>query len=250
VIGIGLIAVILAACNAGATSAPGSSADPGSSAGPTGGPGLSFDPGELPGFGAATTALDALDSYRYNVQFTSVDAEAGADGITIMSGIVVNQPEDASRTDMIEKAPDGSITSQTSFILAGNQAWTSDDGETWEAIPAEMAPFITQIFEAFRPEQIFSLYFAPATSGFGSAGQEEKNGIASVHYRADESAFGLFGTLAGFDASWEADVWLAVDGGHLVSSIVRGQGSDGELFEAIVDITNVNDPANAIIPPG
>jgi hypothetical protein len=263
--GVAILALATAACGPSATAAPGGeSAAPGSSvgpgaslpAGPTGGPGET--PGGATGegpFAAASTALDALDSYTFRVEVnsTSVSGSETTSDHSIFSGVVVNKPAKASSLDMQTLDAAGTVTDESTFVVIGSQAWTSDSGPSgpWTEIPAAAADAFIQSMAAFRPEQMFGLYFAGIGGDFHAVGTETKNGVATTRYQGDEAVGALLGAIAGVQGSWTSDVWIANDGGFLVHSEAGAQGSsggEGGSFSIIVDITSPN-ASGPITPP-
>jgi hypothetical protein len=227
------------------TSGPGDSQEPGSTDGPTGGNG-----GEA--FNAATTALDALDSYAFRVEIssTNVEGDVTTTSHNVMSGVVVNSPEEASSLIQEDLDADGNVTSTTGIVVIGDAAWVGD-GDTWTPIPAAQATAFIGSMSAFRPEQMFGLYFAGIGGNFSEVGGESKNGIESTHYQGDEEVGTILGGIAGFEGQWSSDVWIARDGGYLVHSEAGAEaaaGADAGSFLIVVDITDPNS-AGPIEPP-
>jgi hypothetical protein len=255
----------LAACGGSSSTAP--SNGPGESSGPgstpeasqgsesTPGPGESSTAGDgSVAFGAATTALTALASYAFRVEITS---STTTDGVVstdhqVLSGMVVNSPTQASSLDQRELDADGNTISVTGIIVIGGDAWIrSGDDEAWAPVPAAVAGGFVESMAAYRPEQMFSVYFAGIGGDFGVVGSESKNGVDCTHYQGDEAVGALLGTIAGVQGQWSSDVWIAKDGGFLVHSEAGAQGAtgtDSDSFQIIVDITDPNS-AGPIEPP-
>ncbi|HEX5149551.1 MAG TPA: hypothetical protein VFW02_10745, partial [Candidatus Limnocylindrales bacterium] len=193
----GLVAMLaLAACGGSSSQAPTSGSDQTSGPGESQEPGESLEPGSTDGatggngteaFNAATTALDALDSYAFRVEIesTSVSGDATSTSHTVMSGVVVNSPDEASSLLQEELDADGNVTSSSGIVVIGDAAWLGD-GDTWTPIPAAQATAFIGSMSAFRPEQMFGLYFAGLGGNFSEVGSESKNGIDSTHYQGDE----------------------------------------------------------------
>jgi len=224
---------------------PGDSQEPGSTDGPNGG-----DGGEA--FTAATTALDALDSYAFRVEIesTTISGDVTTTSDTVMSGVVVNSPEEASSLIQEELDADGNVTSSSGIVVIGDAAWVGD-GDTWTPIPAAQAAAFIGSMSAFRPEQMFGLYFAGIGGNFSEVGSESKNGIDSTHYQGDEEVGSILGAIAGFQGEWSSDVWIARDGGYLVHSEAGAEaatGADDGSYLIVVDITDPNS-AGPIEPP-
>jgi hypothetical protein len=119
-------------------------------------------------------------------------------------------------------------------------------------VPAAAVTPMTAAFAAFRPEQLFGTAFGTLGSDYHLVGTESKNGVNCQHFQGDASIGTFFSGLAGVSGTWSSDVWLAVDGGYLVSSNVQAAGATATSagsFSIDVEITNVNDPANVLTAP-
>lgn len=229
----------------GESQEPGDSQEPASTDEPTGGDGTEA-------FNAATTALDALDSYAFRVEIesTSVSGDATSTSHTVMSGVVVNSPDEANSLLLEELDADGNVTSSSGIVVIGDAAWVGD-GDTWTPIPAAQATAFIGSMSTYRPEQMFGLYFAGIGANFSEVGSESKNGIDSTHYQGDEEIGSTLGAIAGFQGQWSSDVWIANDGGYLVHSEAGAEadaGADAGSFKIVVDITDPNS-AGPIEPP-
>ena len=254
---MGMIGVLLLAGCGGSASQPPSSGSvesetPGDTHAPTEGTDETIDPGDgSEAFSAATTALDALDSYAFRVQLKTTTTDNGTVTASdaVYSGVVVNKPTAARTLVVSELDADGNVTSGTEYVVIGADAWLRDVGsEDWVSMSAAQ---IGGFLEAFRPEQMFGTYFAGIAGNFASAGSESKNGVDTTHYKGDESVGALLGTLAGVAGDWHSDVWIANDGGFLVHSeagVEAAAGAEGGSFLIVVDITDPNS-AGPIEPP-
>ena len=253
-------ALIAAACGGSAsaapTLAPGETATPAPTATSDATAPVSSDgvPDGSLAFSAATSALDALDSYEFQVEIATSKTTAGVEtkSRTVMSGVVVNRPDKASSLLMDEYDAADTITSSTGILIIGASSWTRNGAsDPWVAIPTAQADLFIQGFASFRPEQIFGLYFAGLGNDFTSAGSETKNGVPSTHYKGGEAIGSILSAIAGFQGTWNSDVWLATDGGFLVHSEASGEGLSGAdtgTFLMTVDISKPN-AAGPITPP-
>lgn len=258
---MGMIGVLLLAGCGGAASpipTPDSGNPDGQGDTPTATPTLAIttDDTIVPGdggeaFSAATTALDALDSYAFRVQLKTTTTDNGTvtTSDAVYSGVVMNKPTAARTLLVSELDADGNVTSGTEYVVIGADAWLRDVNDTeWVSMPAAQ---IGGFLDAFRPEQMFGTYFAGIAGNFASAGSESKNGVDATHYKGDESVGALLGGLAGIAGDWHSDVWIANDGGFLVHSeagVEAAAGTDGGSFLIVVDITDPNS-AGPIEPP-
>ncbi|MBI3750607.1 MAG: hypothetical protein HY263_02975 [Chloroflexi bacterium] len=255
------VGVFVAACSSPATTAPGSSTGggPGATAGPGatqtgGGPGSSQDVTAGSAFSTAANALNALDSYRFNVRITSSsNGTFGSEGTTAFTGTVVHKPDEEQQFDEVVTDATGTVTSELHFVIIGANAWTKETASgAYTAVPAAAVTPMTAAFAAFRPEQLFGTAFGTLGSDYHLVGTETKNGVNCQHFSGDESIGTFFSALSGTSGSWQSDVWLAADGGYLVSSNVSAAAATATSagsFSISVDITNVNDPANKLTPP-
>ncbi len=206
-------------------------------------------------FGAATVALDALDSYEFRVEIVTSSV---VDGVTTderqaMSGVVVNAPSEAQSLIQQDLDADGNVLSETGIVVIGADAWIRSGGadEPWVPVPAAQAQTFVQLLAGFRPEQMFALYFGGLAANFTSAGSDTKNGVRATKYEGDEAIGAALGAIAGVVGDWTSEVWIADDGGYLVhSEAIATGGAAGDLsgFQIVVDITKPNS-AGPILPP-
>jgi hypothetical protein len=255
------MAVIVVACGGAATSPPGGSASPSdaASAEPSGAasqPAASDATGNVD-FSNAAAALDELDSYAFAVEIKARNTVTGPasirEGTTAMSGIVVNEPDEASTLHLVTSDKDGNVTDETEIARIGETAYLRIGGAkgSWQKIPAAEVGTFSALMDAFRPEQLFALYFVPIATDTTTVGQEFRNGIASTHYRGGEDVGEILGTISGVHGFWSSDIWLAQAGGHLVASQAGVQNSDasgGGSFQIVVDITDVNLAGPVVAP--
>lgn len=258
-----VIGVFVAACGGSGTTAPGASSGtgPGTSEAPASvAPGSSQSGGGSgdvtagDAFDSASNALDTLDSYKFDVEINSSSTSTfGSEGTTSFTGVVVNKPDKAQQLDEVEKDPQGNVTSEFHFLIIGQQAWTKDtaDGKYTE-VPSAMATGMLAGLAAFQPQKLFGTTFGALGSDYHLVGTEQKNGVNAQHFSGDASIGTFFASLAGVSGTWTSDVWLAADGGYLVASTVAVQAATATSagnFSIDVQITNVNDPGNALQPP-
>jgi hypothetical protein len=256
---VGLV-LLVAACGGTASTGPEDSIGPSAEASsePSEDPTGSEEPTGGFDFSPAAQNLNDLDSYRFNVEIISANAEGGQgvllEGTTTMSGTVINAPSEASSLHLVTKDKDGNVTDETEIVLISEGAWLRSGGATsdWEAIPAAQVPIFTQLMDGFRPERLFSSYFVPIGTDNERVGDEDRNGLPTTHYRGGEAVGAILGTIAGVQGSWTSDIWIARDGAHLVASEAGVQGSDangGGSFSLIVNITDIESADNVVEPP-
>ncbi|HEX5239583.1 MAG TPA: hypothetical protein VFW20_01175 [Candidatus Limnocylindrales bacterium] len=235
----------------GATAAPGGGGDGGATVAPGGAGGGTSGEGA---FGAASSALDQLDSYKFDVEINSSESSTiGSEGVTSLKGAVVHKPQEESLLDESVTDASGAITSESHYLIIGQDAWTKPTADgTYTTLPAVAVAGITAALDAFRPEKLFGADFGTLGSDYTMVGTETKNGVNCQHFQGGASIGTFFDALSGVQGSWQSDVWIAVDGGYLVSSNVQAQGATATSagnFSIDVEITNVNDPSNVLTPP-
>jgi hypothetical protein len=99
---------------------------------------------------------------------------------------------------------------------------------------------------------MFSSLIDPSLLGeFNKVGTGPKNGVNADHYQGSQAVLSALGTLTNVQsATWTADLWIATDGGYPVGMAIVGTAADGTVaYEMVFDITNVNDPSNAVTAP-
>ncbi len=106
------------------------------------------------------------------------------------------------------------------------------------------------MIDNLSPAKMFGSYFdSSMAAGYKASGDEQKNGVATVHYVADASIMADYSDLLGVTGgTWTAEVWIAKSGGYPVSTKIECTGGSSE-FLLQLDVTNVNDPANSVKAP-
>jgi hypothetical protein len=205
-------------------------------------------------FGPAANALDNLDSYKFDVEITSAsNSTFGSEGTTSFTGTVINKGTKAQQLDEVVKDANGNVTSELHFLVIGDSGWTKDTADgTYVALPAGALTGMMAGLLAFQPQKIFATAFGTLGSEYSLVGTESKNGVNSRHYHGNASIGSFFSAFSGTSGEWTSDVWLASDGGYLVSSNVSAAAATATSagsFAINVEITNVNDPSNSLTPP-
>ena len=255
-----IAALALVACGGGAapaaSSAPGATQAAGSTAAPaqTSGGGATEAPAASPAggginIGGAAASLENLDNYSFKIE---MKAEGGSEfmlvpagGSLVMKGDVILKPTQA--VDVTMTTGDGSTTTAIGYRIIGDTAYINLGGDSWMAAPADDAE---KAVDAFKPEQMLGSF--SSLEGLSKVGEEDKNGIPSDHYSStsDPGIGDMFG-LPG--ATWTSDVWVAKDGGYVVSAAITatGKSASGEqgTFVMSVDVTGANDPNLVIEAP-
>jgi hypothetical protein len=187
------------------------------------------------GVADAVSKLSDIKSFRFTMTMKG-GSYGSLLGSEPMTGIIVSSPEKASDVTVmgIETIEVGGKT----YIKMGTTWIESKDSSS------------SSTADSLSPEKMLGAYVGPSmASGYKAAGDEQKNGVATVHYSGDASMMSEYGSLLGVTGgTWSADVWIAKDGGYPVSVKIAASGGSSD-FEFSMDITNVNDPANKVVAP-
>jgi hypothetical protein len=246
-----LMLVVVAACGGSASPSPtdAASADPTSAptASPTDEPTDSADPGDDTDLTGAAEALAGLTSYQIDITVSGiVPAASGASAVT-MSAIV---DHDNDAVDFTMSGFEGLTTGEEGLrvILIGDDAWLDLGTGTFIAQPGGAGSFEGMV-DSLAPASLLTSVPEDALAGPLVVGEEQKNGVATTHYRLDSSVPGFADSLG---SDGEADIWIAADGGYLVSMSMSGVTEvDGEQVELVMsfDVSRINDPTIDIQPP-
>jgi hypothetical protein len=219
-------------------------------------PSSSVDTGQL---AEAGTLLSDLTSYRLELKMQGVSF-VGTDASTpiTMKATVILKPQRAMEFTIsgMGMGDAGSDTGMT-YVIIGAKAWMVIGGTSMEA-PEGSAGSFDQMFESLAPDKLFGSQYGAYLAGMQKVGAEQKNGVATTHYRGSQASLEALARLAGgadmpFDVSdWTMDVWVAQDGGYLVGALQQGVIQSGETkgtYLVEMNISNINDPANKVAPP-
>jgi hypothetical protein len=198
-----------------------------------------------PDFVDGANGLSDLDSYRVAVTSTGLVPASSADGKVSMTSTIIQTENPAAQFTMV--GVDGLDGGRLDAIVIGDEAWLKSGGGRWLKSPGGAADF-DAAFTALSPIDL-ATGFESLASAIVKIGPEKKNGVATVHYRANSGDADVadVGLTAG-----AADLWLARSGGYLVGLLVNGRWDiDGTPTPITlkIDVTHVNDRANAVKPP-
>jgi hypothetical protein len=233
-----------------ATAAPGATTTPAATGGgtetdaPAGSGGINL--------GGAAASLDDLDNYSFKMSLSSEGAADGmmglvkAGGSITMEGTVVMRPAEAA--DVVMTLSDGTSATTIGYRIIGDAAYTSF-GDTWMSTPADDAQ---NAIDSFKPDKMLSGY--SSMEGLTKVGDEDKNGIAAEHFNSTvEPGAGASSVFGLPDATWLTDVWIAREGGFVVSAVMTATGKtetgEAGAFTVAVDVTAVNSPDVKIEAP-
>ena len=202
-----------------------------------------------PDVGAAAQALDDVQKYALDLTVSGLMQTAeGASGIT-MSG-VVDRATEAYQFDMSGVAGFEALGgSGISFILIGPDAWISTGDGNYIPTPGGASMF-SQFTEGLAPQALLGMVPPSALQGMTPVGTEEKNGVATTHYRvtgADSPP-----VAEGLGADSAIDVWIADEGNYMVAMVLDGTmdvSGAATPIEMSMDISRINDESIAIEAP-
>ena len=202
-----------------------------------------------PDVGAAAQALDDVQKYALDLNISGLmETAEGASGIT-MSGVVDRESE-AYQFDMSGVAGFEALGgSAISFILIGPDAWISTGNGTFIPTPGGASMF-SQFTEGLAPGTLLGMVPPTALTGMTQVGQEEKNGVASTHYRVTGAESPQ--VAEGLGADSVIDVWIADDGGYMVGMVLDGTmdvSGTATPIQMSMDISRINDETIAIEAP-
>lgn len=234
-VAIGLaVGLVAAAC--GGSSSTGNPLLPGIGGGNNGGAG-----GGNSLTAGLSSNLDKLDSYQFTETIaggsSGTAASPGDSGSFVISGTVINKPAPATWINDLG----------IQFIDIGGQEWTSLDGTNWTG-PSATTGSVTDLL----PSHDYGQWFDTQATQFTVAGNETKNGVKCIHYKGNSSLGGLYKGVTGVSATFQADLWVAVDGNYPVSGVYGFTASSGGQvgsFGFSFDITHVNDASNKVTAP-
>jgi hypothetical protein len=263
-LGILLAAALAAGCGGGSTPAASSEAGgagsaataaPAETTGSGGGSGPSSSSGTGSGgeinLGSAVSALSDLENYAFRMEMKATGSSefimVPKDGSLVMEGAVILKPEDRMAADItMSTVEDGASPSVMGIRMVDGMSYVNLGGDQWMGSPVED---MASEMSSYQPESMLGGF--SSVSGLQAVGDETKNGIATTHYRGEDTT-GL-GSMFGLpDGSWVTDVWIAKDGGFVVSENVTATakgGAEEGLFTVTVDLTKANDPTLKVEKP-
>jgi hypothetical protein len=261
---VGAVAILVAACGGSSSSAASSaaaSAAPGASQAPAASTGASAAAASTDtGAGASLNpiaALSDLTSYKLKLVLASSGTTGGlgAFGNISMSGTVVLKPVKAADVTLDLGGP--AASPGASAAAATGMRIVEVNGKTWVDIGSgTLTPSTdtssTSMVDSFSPDKLMGST-SSYISDMKSVGDETKNGMATTHYQADEKTLAAAAAGLAFfglpNPKWSWDVWIAKDGGYVVSYSMNGTGDGGATMTMSLDITDVNSPSNVVATP-
>jgi len=249
---LGLVLVLVLAACGGASATPTPTPSPTPTATPTPEPTPEPTPVPTPtqatggsGLSGAAAALENLTSYRFAI---SITGDVGVPGVPTdtgldMAGTVVLKPERAVQFSIAGLTGETAIT----YILVADGAYVDFGTGTYIQVPADEASAET-LFETFQPQNLFGQDLGGTVDPSFLAAEEQKNGVTTLHYHVDANSPGG----AAFGADTVVDIWVAKDGGYIVSAVVAGSRTTAGTavpYSVSMDFSGFDDPANVVEAP-
>lgn len=264
--------LLVAACGGSAATAPPPTPQPTSAAAATATPAASLPPasaaataapGGSSGTGSdvsgAATALANLTSYKFTMKLEGMlggalpAASGEGSGTFTMAGTVILKPERALEITMSGLGGGETAGIGLRYLIVGDKVYMDLGGTTME-VPQDQGTNVEDMFNSFSPQEMFGKTYGDYANQLERVGEEQRNGVATIHYKASATALSAFQDLVGGAGytDWQMDLWIAKDAGYMVSAVTGGTvKADGQESKYLVsiDITNVNDPSNKVTKP-
>ena len=231
-------------------SAPPASAAPPASEAPLSEAPASAAAAEGPDINAAAAALDDIQKYALDIKVSGL-METAADASEITMSGTVDREAQAYQFAMsgVAGLEDLGGGPAVSFVVIGPDAWISTGDSNFIKAPGGAAMF-GSLEQALAPGTLLGSIPTSSLQSLPAVGQEDKNGVATTHYHvtgADSPQ-----VAEGLGAESVVDLWIADDGGYIVSMAMDGivpvNGTDTPVTMAI-DISRINDESIAIEEP-
>ena len=205
---------------------------------------------EGPDVNAAAAALDDIDKYALDLKVAGLMETASEASEITMSG-TVDREASAYQFDMggVAGLEDLGGGSAVSFVVIGPDAWISTGDDNYIKAPGGAAMF-GSLEQALAPGTLLGSIPPGSLNNLPAVGQEEKNGVATTHYHVTGADAPQVAEGLGPDSV--IDVWIADDGGYIVSMAIDGvvpvNGTDTPV-KMSMDISRINDESIAIEAP-
>jgi hypothetical protein len=225
----------------------------------SGAPPVGPDPDAVPTIWAAVGRLTVLERYRFVVAVSGRSVEnLSADSRVdfAVRGVLVRKPvlavDAVMSFRMVEASGDAAFSATDRFLLIGDTSWRVRPGESPR--PSKLEPGSTRQFETFIPDGIVQRTLLPFADGYAKVGEELRNGVATVHYRATQEGLRKYLDVLRINGSCSADLWIAKNEGYLAAALmqctptqVNAIGRGGFFMQ--LDVTDVNDSGITVVAP-
>lgn len=230
-----------------ATAAPGATTAPGSTDAPV----ASAATGGEINLGGAISALADLESYAFRMEMKATGSSefmlVPKNGSLVMEGTVILKPEDKQAADItMTTTTDGASPAVMGIRIVDGMSYVNLGGDQWMGSPVED---MASEMSSYKPESMLGGF--SSISGLSAVGDETKNGIETTHYKGEDST-GMASMFGLPDGAWTTEVWIAKNGGFVVSESVTASakaGADAGSFTMAIDLTKANDPSLSVKKP-
>ncbi|HYI21732.1 MAG TPA: hypothetical protein VEX62_03755 [Candidatus Limnocylindrales bacterium] len=204
-----VLIVILAACGGGSTTSqsPSTSAAPSAQGTP---PVVTGDAIDSETVGAAVAALQAMESWTFDVSTITMGLETGVR--TTITGTERNAPQKAVKASHVPVIGDPPFQ----YIRIEDDIWFDTGTGTFTQVEAAEAE---NLIDQYEPYYLTGLAQSAVDNDFQfePVGTEVINTIEAMHYRlSEEDLEQITETTELSPDQWGGDVWIATDGGYLV----------------------------------
>lgn len=193
----------------------------------------------------AANALADLRSYRVAVATRGLVTATPVSGTVTMTSTLLQGAEPAAEFSMA--GVDGYAGGRLDAVVIGDQAWLKEGSGRWTKSPGGAGDF-DAAFTTLSPIDLVSGFDA-LSAALATVGTERRNGRSTVHYHADS---GDPPVVAAGLTTGSVDAWLATSERYLVALVIDGTWDvDGTPTPVLlrIDVTHVDDHANAVAPP-
>lgn len=186
------------------------------------------EPEEEPLSAEQLAALEALDSYRLVVNFSSVGTDADSNPIDDSGEIIIEYTKEPPARRMVigfvdNTDPAAEQESIETFQIGQDMYMYGGEETGWMRIATEESPFDDPDLAMLSSGDIFTNLEEMKRV----RPDEEINGIDSRHYTFDEKVLERLFLEPGGDVTATGDVWIAKDGGFVTKYVLTIQVNDG-----------------------
>lgn len=240
---VAVVMLVLAACGGTSpTQSPGGSprpAGPTPTLAPTPAPGAAVTSADVRN---AMAALSRLDSYQFTGAYFTGYAGVG-------SQVSLNGTERSTPTFAIDSTSQAANGPAGHYIRIANDLWVNTGVP--DAFYHYDATTSGNLIAQFEPYAV-AVHIADASglqNTYQPVGVETVNGVESMHYGLSQADRDSLIQRSGLDPkTWAGDVWLATNGGYLVSlrfgPLFEGETEPGQGFIWDTTATNCSCPVN------
>jgi hypothetical protein len=202
-----------------------------------------------PDVGAAAAALEDVQRYALDLTVAGLMPTASGESSITMSGTVDREKQGYQFSMSGMAGLEALGGSEVSFIIIGDDAWISTGDGNYIQTPGGASMF-SQFTDGLAPESLLGMVPPSALTGMAQVGQEDKNGVATTHYRVSGADNPQVAEGLGADST--IDVWIADDGGYMVGMVLDGTmdvSGTSTPIQMSMDISRINDESIEIEAP-